>query len=82
MIGWLPTLDFKRKARKVKNGGSVLEIIAHGAWNGGTLQDNSIFENKGMFFKGDRPVNDQAIQERIGVRTRMAASPLLGSRWS
>ena len=54
--------------------GSVLEIIAHGAWNGGTLQDNSIFENKGMLFKGDRPVNDQAIQERIGVRTRMAAS--------
>ncbi len=52
---------------------SVLEIIAQGAWNGGTVQDNSIFENRGMFFKGERPVDDRAIQERIGVRTRRAA---------
>jgi 3-oxoacyl-[acyl-carrier-protein] synthase III len=53
---------------------SVLEIMAHGAWNGGTVQDNSLYENKGMFFKGDIPVNDQTIQARIGVKTRMVAS--------
>lgn len=52
---------------------SVLEIIAQGAWNGGTLLDNTIFENKGMSFKGDIPVNNKTIEERIGVRTRMAA---------
>lgn len=51
----------------------ILEIIAQGAWNGGTCIDNSIFENKGMFFKGGIPVNDQTIQQRVGVRTRMAA---------
>ena len=33
---------------------SILEIIAHGAWNGGVLVDNSIYENKGMFFKGKK----------------------------
>ena len=49
---------------------SVLEIIAHGAWNGGTVQDNSLYENKGMVFKGDIPVNDKTIQDRIGVKTR------------
>jgi len=54
---------------------SVLEIIANGAWNGGTLVDNSIYENKGMFFKSGIPVNSQTIEERIGVRTRMGASP-------
>ena len=53
---------------------SVLEIIAHGAWNGGTVQDNSLYENKGMFFKGDIPVDDQSIQSRIGVKTRVVAS--------
>jgi hypothetical protein len=26
---------------------TVLEIIAQGAWNGGNLVDNSIYENKG-----------------------------------
>ncbi|MCX5879857.1 MAG: hypothetical protein NTY44_12190, partial [Deltaproteobacteria bacterium] len=52
---------------------SVLEIIAHGAWNGGTVQDNSIYENKGMFFKGDIPVNDKSIQDRMGVKTRVVA---------
>jgi 3-oxoacyl-[acyl-carrier-protein] synthase III len=51
----------------------ILDIIAQGAWNGGTLVDNSIFENKGMFFKGGIPVNDATIQQRVGVRTRMAA---------
>lgn len=54
---------------------SVLEIIAYGAWNGGTLVDNLFFENKGMFFKGDIPVNNDSIEERVGVRTRMAAPP-------
>jgi 3-oxoacyl-[acyl-carrier-protein] synthase III len=53
---------------------TVLEIIAQGAWNGGSLVDNSIFENKGMTFKGGIPVNPKTIEERIGVRTRVAAS--------
>jgi hypothetical protein len=35
----------------------VLDIIAQGAWNGGTRLDNSIYENKGMLFKGGVPVN-------------------------
>lgn len=52
---------------------SVLEIIAQGAWNGGTVQDNSLYVNKGMFFKGDIPVDDQSIQSRIGVKTRVVA---------
>jgi len=52
---------------------SVLEIKASGAWNGGTLTDNAIYENKGMFFKGDIPVNMKSIEERIGIRTRMVA---------
>jgi 3-oxoacyl-[acyl-carrier-protein] synthase III len=51
----------------------VLDIIAQGAWNGGTLVDNSVYENKGMLFKGGIPVNRETIEERIGVRTRMAA---------
>ena len=54
---------------------SVLEIIANGAWNGGTLVDNSIFENKEMYFKGGIPVNNDTIQARVGVRTRIAAPP-------
>jgi 3-oxoacyl-[acyl-carrier-protein] synthase III len=52
---------------------SVLEILAHGAWNGGTLADNSIYEGKGMFFKGNIPVNKKSIEERIGIRTRVVA---------
>ena len=52
---------------------SVLEIAGHGAWNGGTVQDNSIYEDKGMFFKGDIPVNDKSIQDRMGVKTRVVA---------
>ncbi|MDY6851598.1 MAG: hypothetical protein SV487_05950, partial [Thermodesulfobacteriota bacterium] len=53
---------------------SILEIKAYGAWNGGTSVDNSMFENKGMFFKGNKPVTDEAIEARIGVRSRIAAS--------
>jgi 3-oxoacyl-[acyl-carrier-protein] synthase III len=53
---------------------TVLEIVAQGAWNGGTLVDNSIYENKGMTFKGGIPVNHKTIEERIGVRTRVAAA--------
>ena len=53
---------------------TVLEIIAQGAWNGGRLVDNSIYENKGMTFKGGIPVNHKTIEERIGVRTRVAAA--------
>ncbi len=52
---------------------SVLEVIANGVWNGGILVDNSIFENKGMFFKGGKPVNNETIEERVGIRTRFAA---------
>jgi 3-oxoacyl-[acyl-carrier-protein] synthase III len=52
---------------------SVLEIIASGAWNNGTLTDNSIYENMGMFFKGGIPVTMKTIEERIGIRTRMVA---------
>jgi len=52
---------------------SILSILAYGAWNGGTLVDNSYYENKGMTFKGNIPVNNETIEERIGVRTRMVA---------
>jgi len=52
---------------------SVLEIVAQGAWNGGTLVDNSIYEKKGLSFKGGIPVNNQTIEERMGVRTRKTA---------
>ena len=52
---------------------TVLDIIAQGAWNGGKLVDNSIYEKKGLTFKGGIPVNDKTIQERIGVRTRIVA---------
>ncbi|KPJ77643.1 MAG: hypothetical protein AMJ54_07110 [Deltaproteobacteria bacterium SG8_13] len=52
---------------------AVLDIIASGAWNGGTQVDNSIYENRGMVFKGDIPVTGRTIEERIGVRTRMVA---------
>ena len=55
------------------NADVVVDIVAQGAWNGGTLVDNSIYENKGMLFKGGIPVTRQTIEERIGVRTRMAA---------
>jgi 3-oxoacyl-[acyl-carrier-protein] synthase III len=52
---------------------TIVDIIAHGAWNDGRLVDNSIYENKGMTFKGGIPVNNQTIEERIGVRTRIVA---------
>lgn len=35
--------------------------------------DNTVFENRGMSFKGGIPVNAETIEERIGVRTRMCA---------
>jgi 3-oxoacyl-[acyl-carrier-protein] synthase III len=52
---------------------SILEIVGHGAWNGGMLVDNSIYEEMDMFFKGDIPVTNATIEERIGIRTRIAA---------
>ena len=52
---------------------TVLDIIAQGAWNGGRLVSNSIYENKGLTFKGGIPVNNQTIEDRIGVRTRIVA---------
>ena len=52
---------------------TVLDIIAYGAWNGGTSVDNSIYEQMGLSFKGGIPVNNKTIEERIGVRTRMVA---------
>jgi 3-oxoacyl-[acyl-carrier-protein] synthase III len=54
---------------------TVLTEIAQGAWNGGVIVDNSIFEGKGMLFKGNIPVNNETIQERVGVRTRVTALP-------
>jgi 3-oxoacyl-[acyl-carrier-protein] synthase III len=52
---------------------SALEIVAYGAWNGGTIVDNSIYEEKGLSFKGGIPVTNQTIEERMGVRTRKVA---------
>ena len=52
---------------------SILEIAACGAWNGGTIVDNSIYEGKQLQFKGGIPVNRKTIEERMGVRTRRAA---------
>lgn len=52
---------------------TVLKIAAYGAWNGGTVVDNGFYENKGMFFKHNIPVNSQTIEDRIGVRQRIAA---------
>ena len=52
---------------------SALQILDYGAWNGGILTDNTMYENKGMFFKGKIPVTNQTIEERIGIRTRMVA---------
>ena len=52
---------------------SVLQIIAYGAWNGGSLVDNSIYEKKGLAFKGGITVNHKSIEQRMGVRTRMVA---------
>jgi 3-oxoacyl-[acyl-carrier-protein] synthase III len=52
---------------------SVLKIVAYGAWNGGTLVDNSIYEQKKLYFKGGIPVNNKTIEERMGVRTRKEA---------
>ncbi len=54
---------------------SILEIIAQGAWNGGTPVDNVVYENRGMVFKGGIPVTSRTIEERIGVRTRITAPP-------
>ena len=52
---------------------SVLEIVAYGAWNGGTVVDNSIYEPMQLQFKGGIPVNNKTIEERMGVRTRKTA---------
>ncbi len=54
---------------------SILTIIAQGGWNGGTVVDNTVFEQMGMRFKGDVPVTHDTIEERIGIRTRVAAPP-------
>jgi 3-oxoacyl-[acyl-carrier-protein] synthase III len=55
------------------NAEAVIEIIGQGAWNGGTLVDNTGYEDRGMSFKGGIPVTSASIEERIGVRTRMVA---------
>jgi 3-oxoacyl-[acyl-carrier-protein] synthase III len=52
---------------------SALEIVAYGAWNSGTVVDNSIYEQMQLQFKGGIPVNNKTIEERIGVRTRKKA---------
>ena len=53
---------------------SILDITGYGAWQGGQVVDNAMYEQQGMFFKGGIPVTDKTIQERIGVRTRRVAS--------
>jgi len=53
---------------------TLVDILGQGAWQGGKVVDNSMFEGIGMAFKGNKPVNDASIQERVGVRTRYAAS--------
>ena len=52
---------------------SVLEIFTYGAWSGGTIVDNSIYEQKNLQFKGGIPVNNKTIEKRMGVRTRKVA---------
>ena len=52
---------------------SLLQIKGYGAWNGGALTDNSMYEGRGMFFKNGIPVDMRTIEERIGIRTRMVA---------
>jgi 3-oxoacyl-[acyl-carrier-protein] synthase III len=52
---------------------SVLDIIAQGAWNGGALVDNAMYEDTSMVFKGGIPVTRETIEQRIGVRTRRVA---------
>jgi 3-oxoacyl-[acyl-carrier-protein] synthase III len=54
---------------------SMVEIVGNGPWKGGTPVHNAVYENRGMFFKGGIPVTAQTIEERIGVRSRMAAAP-------
>ena len=51
----------------------ILEVVGHGAWNGGTVIGNEVFEDKGWRFKNDIPVTSASIEERMGVRTRVAA---------
>jgi len=51
----------------------IVDIVAQGAWNGGVPVDNSVYENKGMQFKGGIPVTSETIESRIGVRTRIKA---------
>ena len=53
---------------------TVLDIIAYGAWKGGQVVDNSIYAHTEMTFKGGIPVNPQTIEDRIGVRSRVAAA--------
>ncbi|NNG02376.1 MAG: hypothetical protein HKM93_23580 [Desulfobacteraceae bacterium] len=52
---------------------TLLDIFGQGAWNGGTLVDNTNFEKLAMAFKGGIPVTDESIRDRIGVRTRISA---------
>jgi 3-oxoacyl-[acyl-carrier-protein] synthase III len=52
---------------------AVLKLKGYGAWNGGSLTDNTMYEGRGMFFKNGIPVDRQSIEERIGIRTRMVA---------
>ncbi|MCF8105334.1 MAG: hypothetical protein K9K64_07625 [Desulfohalobiaceae bacterium] len=52
----------------------ILEITGYGAWQGGRVVGNAMFEDQNMFFKGGIPVTDKTIQERIGVKSRKVAS--------
>lgn len=51
---------------------TVLDIIAQGAWNGGRLVDISIYENKGLTFKCEIPVNIKMIRDVLFKNSRRA----------
>ena len=54
----------------------ILDIVAQGAWNGGVLVDNSIYENKGMQFKGwtvDAVEPDRAFRQLLDEKEERLA---------
>ena len=50
----------------------VLDIIAQGAWNGGTPGGQFGLRKQGHAIQGRNPGNPETIEARIGVRTRMS----------
>ena len=62
---------------------SVLEIIAYGAWNGGTYVDNSMYEKTGLTFKGGIRLEQMNVLASQRCRTcwKPRASTHPGSKW-